>query len=354
MMIRRCVAILATAVFLSGCSNISPYIESPHFDAETGTFQHPKGYRHDKGFFDVLGLAGRFLTREEDPAEENGFPLLDPKLVTMEEGRSHVTWIGHSTLLFVHDGLTVLTDPVFSGRASPVQFAGPKRVVPAAYEPEELPDVDIVVISHAHYDHLDVPGLRRLAALQPDIRVVVPLGLAAPVRDTGFADVTEIDWWQQDEREGVTITATPLRHWSSRTPFDRNATLWAGFMIRFADGFRFYFAGDTGYGEDFTETRARLGAPDFAAIPIGAYEPRDFMRESHCTPEEAVQIFRDLQATNAVAVHWGTFKLTLEPLAEPPKRLRAALSAAEIDSARFRALRHGEVWDFPARAETVD
>ena len=342
----RFLAMLMVAGLFSGCSNTGSYPASPNFDVETGTFQHPKGYRHDKGFFDVLGLAGRFLMRDEDPAETDGFPLLDPTKVAMNDGLSRVTWIGHSTLLFSHGGINVLTDPVFSKRASPFQFLGPKRVVPAAYEPHELPDVDIIVISHAHYDHLDIPGLETLARLQPEIRVVVPLGLAEMVRDAGFSDVREIDWWQEDERDGVAVTATPLRHWASRSPFDRNRTLWAGFMIRFPDGFRFYFAGDTGYGEDFVETRERLGAPDFAAIPIGAYEPQDFMRESHCTPEEAVQIFRDLQATRAVAVHWGTFKLTLEPLAEPPERLRAALSEAGIDMRRFRALSHGEVWNF--------
>jgi len=136
-----------------------------------------------------------------------------------------------------------------------------------------------------------------------------------------------------------------VRHWASRTPFDRNRTLWSGFMIGFADGFQFYFAGDTGYCDDFVETRNRLGAPDFAAIPIGAYEPRDFMRSSHCNPEEAVQIFQDLGARSAVAIHWGTFKLTLEPLAQPPQRLAAALALAGIAPSRFRALRHGERWN---------
>ena len=217
--------------------------------------------------------------------------------------------------------------------------------VPPAYTADTLPKVDILIVSHAHYDHLDLPGLKRLAALQPDIRVVVPLGLARYLRRAGFSDVTEVDWWQNTERDGITITATPVRHWASRSPFDRNKTLWAGFMFRFEDGYQFYFAGDTGYSADFIETRERLGAPDFAAIPIGAYEPREFMRESHCNPEEAVQIFQDLGAGQAIGVHWGTFKLTLEPLAEPPQRLRAALEAAEIPVDRFRALTHGERWD---------
>ena len=325
---------------------MKPYVNSPQYDEASNSFQHPAGYRHDKGLFDVLGLAGAFFTREDDPAERDGLPLLDPAAQPASPDGTDVTWIGHASLLFRHDGITVLTDPVFSERASPVGFSGPKRVVPAAYTPESLPSVDLLVISHAHYDHLDMPGLRRLAKAQPNIRVIVPLGLARYAKDAGFADVTEIDWWQSDARDGIDVTATPVRHWASRSMFDRNKTLWAGFMITFRDGFKFYFAGDTGYSTDFTETRERLGAPDFAAIPIGAYEPRDFMRGSHCTPEEAVQIFRDLDAGHAVAVHWGTFKLTLEPLAEPPVRLRSALREAGIAEDRFRALTHGERWHF--------
>jgi N-acyl-phosphatidylethanolamine-hydrolysing phospholipase D len=338
--------VLLAAVIVTGCSSMKPYSESPQFDPADNTFQHPGGYRHDKGLLDVLGLARAFFGREADPAETEGFPLLDPAALAPPTGDGPgVTWVGHSTLLFTYRGISILTDPVFSDRASPLGFTGPKRVVPPAYTQESLPHVDVAVISHAHYDHLDLPGLRRLAALQPHIRFIVPLGLAGYVRRAGFDDVVEIDWWQSDHRDGVTVTATPARHWSSRTPFDRNQTLWAGFMFRFADGYQFYFAGDTAYSADFVETRERLGAPDFAAIPIGAYEPRDFMRGSHCNPEEAVQIFKDLDAGQAVAIHWGTFKLTLEPLAEPPRRLAAALAAAGIAPSRFRALRHGERWD---------
>ena len=323
-----------------------PYFDSPQYEEASNRFQHPAGYRNDKGFFEVLGLAGAFLTRETDPVEISGFPTLDPGLEEAgPDDGPQVVWIGHSTLLFRHGGVSVLTDPIFSERASPFSFSGPKRVAAPAYTPETLPKVDILLVSHSHYDHLDMPGLKRLAAVQPDLRVVVPLGLARYLRKAGFSDVTEIDWWQETERAGTVITATPVRHWSSRSMFDRNKTLWAGFMIRFADGYKFYFAGDTGYSDDFAMTRARLGAPDFAAIPIGAYEPREFMRESHCTPEEAVQIFLDLEAGRAVGVHWGTFKLTLEPLDEPPLRLREALKQAGVAEDRFRALAHGERWD---------
>ena len=338
--------VILAAIIVTGCCSMKPYSDSPQFDPADNAFQHPKGYRHDKGLLDVLGLARAFLGREADPAETEGFPVLDPAALAPPAGNGpHVTWIGHSTLLFTYRCLSVLTDPVFSERASPFGFTGPKRVAPPAYTAETLPHVDVAVISHAHYDHLDLPGLRRLAALQPHIRFIVPLGLARYVRRAGFDDVVEIDWWQSDRRDGVTVTATPAWHWSSRTPFDRNRTLWAGFMFRFADGYQFYFAGDTAYSADFVETRERLGAPEFAAIPIGAYEPRDFMRESHCNPEEAVQIFRDLDAGQAVAIHWGTFKLTLEPLAEPRRRLAEALAGAGIVPSRFRALQHGERWD---------
>ena len=326
---------------------MSDYSFSPQFDPVSKTFQHDKGHRHDKGFFDVLALAGRFMTREADPAETEGFPVMSAAdNAAPGDADDAVTWIGHATLLFEHAGKTVLTDPMFSKRASPVSFSGPKRVVPPARQLDELPDIDLVVISHAHYDHLDMPILRQLAALQSDITVIAPLGVGRYVREAGFTDVRELDWWQAAELPGMTVTATPSRHWSSRSFFDRNKTLWAGFMIRFADDFQFYFAGDTGYSTDFEETRNRLGEADLAAIPIGAYEPRDFMVESHCTPEEAVQIFRDLGARLAVAIHWGTFKLTLEPLAEPPVRLDQAMRDAGLDTADFRALTHGERWVF--------
>ena len=147
-----------------------------------------------------------------------------------------------------------------------------------------MPPIDVILISHVHYDHLDMPSLRQLAALQPDIWIIVPIGVGRFARDAGFTDVTELDWWQETAVTGVTVTATPARHWASRTPFDRNQTLWASFMLQFANGFQFYFAGDTAYSSDFSEIRARLGVADLAAIPIGAYAPRNFMKESHCNP----------------------------------------------------------------------
>ena len=166
---------------------MKPYTDSPQYDESRNRFEHPAGYRNDKGLPEFLGFFVALLTREDDPAEKNGMPLVDPAKVPPAdmEGRD-VTWIGHASLLFRHNGVSVLTDPVFSDRASPFAFSGPKRVVPPAYTADTLPKVDILIVSHAHYDHLDLPGLKRLAALQPDIRVVVPLGLARYLRRAGL------------------------------------------------------------------------------------------------------------------------------------------------------------------------
>ena len=323
------------------------YSFSPQFDPDSKTFQHSNGYRDDKSVGDLLSMAWQFMTRETDPIEKTGFPVMSAEdNAPRGTDKTAITWIGHATLLFERDGKTILTDPMFSDRASPLAFSGPKRVAPPARSLEALPPIDVVLISHAHYDHLDMPSLRRLAELQPDIKVLAPLGVGRYASDAGFANVTELDWWQDATVDDVTVTATPARHWASRSPFDRNRTLWAGFMMRFSDGFQFYFIGDTGYSEDFANVRERLGPADLAAIPIGAYAPRDFMKASHCNPEEAVQIFEDLGAERAVAIHWGTFKLTLEPLDEPPILLDAALRQARIDDGRFRALVHGERWTF--------
>ena len=204
-----------------------------------------------------------------------------------------------------HNGVSVLTDPVFSDRASPFAFSGPKRVVPPAYIADTQPEVDILIVSHAHYDHLDLPGVKRLAALLPDIRVVVPPGLARYLRRAGFTDVTEIDWWQNTERDGTTITATPVRHWASCSPFDWNKTLWAGFMFRFEDGYQFYFAGDTGYSADFTETWERLGAPDFAAIPSGPMNLANSCANRIATRKRRCRSFGTLAPGRRSGFTWG-------------------------------------------------
>ncbi|MGB1722266.1 MAG: MBL fold metallo-hydrolase [Paracoccaceae bacterium] len=322
------------------------YAKSPNFNEQKQRFQHPAGDPSNKTVTDLFKMMREFSYRASDQLERQGFPVTYSDQNTLSAFSESVIWIGQSSILLNHNGVTILTDPHFSGRASPVGFAGPKRVTPAPFEISDLPIVDVVLISHNHYDHLDRTSIADLIAYQPSIKFFVPLGLAKTLRKWGANDVTELDWWQTAMLNGIEIQPTPVQHWSKRSFFDRNKSLWAGWMVKWSD-FSFYFAGDSGYSDDFKETAKRLGSPTIAAIPIGAYEPRDFMKAAHMNPEEAVKAFEDLEAKFGVAVHWGTFKLTTEPMDEPPERLLQSLNDQRISSNKFRVLRHGENWDAP-------
>jgi N-acyl-phosphatidylethanolamine-hydrolysing phospholipase D len=272
------------------------------------------------------------------------FELLKPDVARLKANRTEptLTWIGHATFLLQLGGVNILTDPHFTERASPFSFVGPKRVVPPAIALGDLSHIDAVVISHNHYDHLDRETVRRLAS-QPggSPRFFVPLGLKAWFADQGIANVTELDWWNDIDFKGLKFTLTPVQHWSKRTPWDENKTLWGGWVVE-QPGFRFFFAGDTAYSLDFKDIRKHFGPIDLAAIPIGAYEPRWFMSIMHANPQEAVQIHLDLNARHSVAMHWGTFILTDEPLDEPPQKLAAAREAAGISPEEFFLMKHGE------------
>ncbi|MGH9262078.1 MAG: MBL fold metallo-hydrolase, partial [Acidimicrobiales bacterium] len=255
-----------------------------------------------------------------------------------------ITWIGHSTFLIQVGGLNLLTDPIWSERASPVPFAGPLRWVPPAIPIEALPPIDVVLVSHNHYDHLDRPTVRRLAARDSEATWVAPLGLAAFLRRRGARRVHELDWWDEVAVGPVTLACTPARHFSSRHVADRNRTLWCGWAMA-AAARRVYFAGDTAYHPDFTAIGRRLGPFEALLLPIGAYEPRWFMRSVHMMPEEAVQAFRDVQQGRPAALvpmHWGTFKLTDEAMDEPPARVQAAWDAAGPPAGRLWVPSHGE------------
>ncbi len=251
-----------------------------------------------------------------------------------------VTWIGHATVLAQLGGLNLLTDPIFSERASPLSFAGPKREQPPGLALAELPRIDAVLVSHNHYDHLDLASVRALASQAGGSPLfVVPLGLADWFRRRGVDQVVELDWWQAQALAGVEIVLVPAQHWSARGLGDRMKTLWGGFAV-FARDCHLFFAGDTGYSRDFRDIRERFaplqqgGGFDIALIPIGAYEPRWFMKAQHVNVEEALKIHADLGAKASLGVHWGTFELTDEALDEPPRQLerqRAALGLAEDD-----------------------
>jgi N-acyl-phosphatidylethanolamine-hydrolysing phospholipase D len=258
------------------------------------------------------------------------------------------TWIGHSTVLMQVGGLNVLTDPVFSQRAFPVQWLGPRRVMDPALPIHELPPLDVVLLSHNHYDHLDKPAVKRIAREHPDIAWIVPLGVRRYIQDWGARKIIELGWWQHTVIEGVTITATPARHFSGRGVGDRNKSLWCGFAFA-TNGMRTYFAGDTAYHPEFGDIGSRCGPFDFVMIPIGAYDPRWFMHVVHVDPEEAVRIYQDLVAPHPghplplmLGIHWGTFRLTDEPMDEPPRRTAACWRALGLDPDRLWIAPFGE------------
>ncbi len=239
------------------------------------------------------------------------------------------TWLGQACFLLRMSGKTILTDPYLSSHASPFTFAGPKRFVEPGLHLDDLPPIDYLLLSHNHYDHLDA---RTIKALQnkSDITVIVPLGLSAFFKKRGFKRVIEMDWWDQFEENGIKIDALPSQHWSKRSPFDRNKSLWASFAIR-NEKTSVYFTGDTGYGPLFEDIGKEYGPFDFTLVGIGAYEPRAIMKAHHTTPEEAVQIAQDVKARTIVGMHWGTVRLTDEPLFEPPGRFLQAAAKAGYD-----------------------
>lgn len=262
----------------------------------------------------------------------------------VEGGAVRVTFVGHSTLLVQMDGLNLLTDPIWSERASPVTFAGPRRVRPPGVRFEDLPPIDVVLVSHNHYDHLDLRTLRRLAA-EHRPRFVVPLGNAAVLARAGLPGAVELDWWQDAPlAPGVRVVAAPAQHFSNRGPFDAGNTLWASFVIEGPSG-RVFFGGDTGYGAHFREIAGRLGAPRVAILPIGAFRPRWFMESVHMSPQEAVAAARELGAGTSVAMHFGTFPLADDGEGEPVEELGRAVQDAP--GIRFWVLGFGEGRDVP-------
>lgn len=253
---------------------------------------------------------------------------------------NYVIWVGHSTFLIKKSGVTILTDPIFSERASPLKNFGPKRLIPPALQIKDIPKIDFVTISHNHYDHLDTRSLKEISALHSDAIFFVPSGDLKLLKKNKIDNVYEFDWWESFKVKNFEFTFTPVQHWSKRALFDRNKSLWGGWYIKH-DDYSMYHAGDTGYSDDFVETRLRLGAPKYAFIPIGAYDPEWFMSDSHVNPEEAVKIMLDLKAEKGFGMHWATFTLTDEDTIEPKIRLENATS--NLNNLDFISLVPGDV-----------
>jgi N-acyl-phosphatidylethanolamine-hydrolysing phospholipase D len=299
----------------------------------------------------VRMIRERRSAEQHAPAPARGsFPTLMPALAIprTDVGEYTATWIGHSTILLQMGGLNVITDPVFSERASPVQWAGPRRVMPPALSLEDLPPIDVVLLSHSHYDHFDKPAIKWLARHHPDATWVVPLGLGAYVKGFGARTAIELDWWESTDVRGLRVTATPARHFSARRLGDRNKTLWCGYALAHG-GRRAYFAGDTAYHPEFSAIGRHGGPFDLVMMPIGAYDPRWFMHVVHVDPEEALQAFTDIMASSPAArtplmlgIHWGTFRLTSEPMDEPPRRTTARWRELQLDPDRLWIAAFGE------------
>lgn len=300
-----------------------------------------------RGFRDFLKWRSSHSLARGSYADNVGrFPVDEPdwSIIEKDNGELRLTWIGHATFLVQIGGLNILTDPQLSERASPVPWAGPRRITQPAIPADQLPPIDVVVISHNHYDHLDL-GTVKLLGNGP--AWYVPLGLSKWFAKQNITNVIELDWWDHVARaDGLTITSVPSKHFSARTPWDRNRTLWASWVLE-ANGQRVYFAGDTGYGPHFKQTGERIGPIDVALLPIGAYAPRWFMGPVHINPAEAVQAHFDLRAERSIAMHWGTFILSQEPTDEPPVLYRAAAEAAGLTDNQAIVLRHGETVSLP-------
>jgi N-acyl-phosphatidylethanolamine-hydrolysing phospholipase D len=311
------------------------------------------------------------------PVRKPDFTVLNTPLMSSADTKGRVTWLGHACFLVQVGSVNILTDPVFSHRCSPSQLVGPARITKPPCELSELPRIDMIIISHNHYDHLDVETINTLFKLNPGVKFYVPLGNKNWFTGLGISgdSVEEMDWWQESSysKDGKTykIACTPCQHFSSRTAFDRDMTLWASWVVQAEENFSFYFAGDTGYctvpkelGDlnphdrskvkeelpvcpAFKEIGEKYGPFDLACIPIGAYSPRYVMSRVHCSPEDAVALHVDIKSKFSVGMHWGTWILTDEDPTEPPKKMKAEMSRLGLPENQFVVFDIGETRDVP-------
>ena len=316
-----------------------------------GGFKNPWPSAELHGFVDFLKWS--LIERRRNPRRPDPDPSVFTRAVAAfvipraAPNETTITWIGHTSFLIQIAGLNVLTDPIWSDRASPVQFAGPRRWVPPAVDFDRLPPIDVVVLSHDHYDHLDSNTVSHLAERYPAANWYVPLGLADFLRRRGAREVTERDWWEESVLGELRLACVPAQHFSGRTLGKRNTTLWCGWVLRSADS-SIFFAGDTALHPEFASISARYGPFDVAILPIGAYEPRWFMGSVHMSPDDCIAAVAQIDGGQqgrrllVTAAHWGTFKLTDEPMDEPPRRMRELWQSAGRNSEDLWIMRHGE------------
>ncbi len=316
-------------------SSVQPHFDGHRYFNPFATFQSRSKWATLKWLVWDHTIAKKRTAAMEHPDFEMGHN--DAQWLAQNRQQFSLTWIGHSTLLIQMQGVNILTDPIFSERASPLSFVGPKRIMPPGLPFKALPPIDLVLISHDHYDHLDKNTILRLGN---NPFYIVPLGVGKILRSWGITHYVEADWGDEIKFDKMEIICAPAQHFSGRTPFGQNTTLWAGWILKGASQ-TFYFAGDTGYFRGFSEIAQAYGPIDFAALPIGAYAPRWFMRPVHLDPEEALQAFKDLRANIFVPIHWGTFNLADELPQEPVKILQRKARMLGLDD-RIWLFKHGE------------
>ncbi len=305
-----------------------------HFDGKK--FINPGNIRA-KGLGDLLKWV---LNREKQPWQKEADPFIGPAPKDRINSGAVVTFVNHATFLIQTQGLNILTDPVWSERASPLSFAGPKRMRPPGIRFEELPEIDLVLISHNHYDHLDVPTMKRLIR-KFDPSIITPLGVGKFIEQMGGRVLKDMDWWQEISiSEHCLITSVPAQHFSGRGSFDRDATLWCGYVIKTGEE-HIYFAGDSGYGRFFKEIGDRFGEMKCSMIPIGAYKPEWFMSPIHISPEEAVQVHHDVRSAFSIGMHLGTFPLADDEPSQTLEDLKSALINSGCDEHEFVVMQEG-------------
>jgi L-ascorbate metabolism protein UlaG (beta-lactamase superfamily) len=315
------------SLILIGCA-------SHHTDTR---FHNP--WAKEKGFGDFLKW--NWNRNKKKWPEKVEYKKIDPSSIKdLDESKLEIYFIHHATFLIRIGKINILTDPVFSERASPVQFLGPKRIHDLAIEIEELPKIDLVLISHNHYDHMDIVSLKKLYR-KFDPQFIVPLKNKELLESEGIKKIKELDWWEQYNFKGLEIYLTPANHWSARGLFDRNKSLWGGFSISKHQNHFVYFAGDTGYAPFFSEIKNKLGSPKISILPIGASEPRWFMKDYHMNAEDGIQAYRDLGTDMAIGAHWGTFDLSDEAYDGPKVLMESLLKLPENQKINFKVLDPG-------------
>lgn len=333
-----CLIVIVLTIIIGKYLSTTPYNGpiSDHFNGKR--FKNPSG-RPAKGFKDV----GKYIrTRQRDvwPPIQNPY-IHTSSILRVPDDQVQYVWINHSTFLIQIDGVTILTDPIFSTYCSPVPVPPMKRHRPPGVSLELLPDIDLVLVSHNHYDHMDKWSISQISK-RWNPQFICPLGNKSTLEAMGASQVIEIDWWDSSPFKSLNITATPTNHFSSRGLYDRNTSLWSGFMIS-GQKRQIYFLGDSGYSDIFKDIRNKLGHIDLSLIPIGAYRPRWFMGPIHISPEEAVQVHKDLQSPKSVAMHFGTFALADDNPERAISEFAQEITKQSITEEEFSIVEEGRI-----------